>query len=207
MQFEAGKMYPFKLERKLSERSETTGVDGWKALGLECKSLSGKGPSGEDGGAFLPMAQYAVTMQMKDFPVVATLPASKTGYKLGFESRSFDVKSDSDVGSGFTSLLGAQCKYDDKIARKQMDFEGGDAQKPEGSCYCGTGCASPTLTPEGDYADLNWRLVGESETGRYSLKEYPYLHMCYKVAPKAVVNMVIRGRVGYHNRVQEWSVA
>jgi hypothetical protein len=205
MNFEAGKMYPFKLERKVSGRTDTTGVDGWKELGLECKTLSGKGPSGEDGGAYLPKAMYLVTMVMKKYPLLASMPVSKSGYKLAFGSRSVDVKTDEEVGKGLVSLLGATCKYTATSSEKIFDFEGGNIAVPSASAYCGLQSKSPDLTPEG-YFKGGVRLVGSGETSNYKLKDFPYLHMCYQIEPKAVVNIIIKGRVGYRKRIQEWSV-
>jgi hypothetical protein len=84
--FEEGKSYPFKLERKVAGISESTGIDGWKQIGLECKSLEGKpGDSAEDkpcAGALLPKGEYIVDMNLKEYPVKLTLPKSSKGYKL-----------------------------------------------------------------------------------------------------------------------------
>ena len=149
IKFEEGKSYPFKLERKVAGISESTGIDGWKQLGLECKSLEGK--PGAD--ALLPKGEYMVDMKLQSYPVKVTLPKSSTGYKLGFKGKEVTVKTDKEAGPGLLSLFGAQCSVNQTGGEgaKVFDFEGQASAATFAESYCGVGSKVPKLTPDGDY--------------------------------------------------------
>jgi hypothetical protein len=204
--FQKGQSYPFKLERRLAARSETTGVDGWKKIGLECETLEGASASGDDPSeAMLPQASYVVDMKMHEYPVQLNIPKSSdgSGYKLAFRSNEIAVDSDAGVGPGLLSLLGAKCDISGGGDKKVVnDFEKEGMQKPDAEAACGIGAKSASLGPAGEWRSESITLSSKE----YALREYPFLHMCYKIAPGAVVNMVIEAKVGWRNRVQSFSV-
>jgi hypothetical protein len=201
MSFEEGKSYPFKMERRVGGRSETTGVDGWAKLGLECRTLASQDAvTNAQVMGYLPRQEYSVTMEMKKYSAQLVLPKKKGGqYTLAYSDRSAVVTSDKEAGPALKGLFGATCSStaldsdtSDGANFKIFDYEGGQFKDHS---YCGTGSKSPVQSKDGTHVGETV-LAKESETGTYNLEDFPFLHMCYKIAPGARVNMVVKCKVG-----------
>merc|ERR1719271_358037 len=206
MEFQAGKSYPFKLDRRVAARTDSTGLDGWEKFGLECKEMK------DAPAALLPPAKYAVEMKMKTYPALLTLPGSSGPYKFKFRTNEAVVKQDADVADGIADTFGTAC------TRGALTGAGGGSGMPGGQSSAaaeiisgGTGFEGGAGTLSTDaacglgYAKADGTFMQLSLTStEYTLETYPHLHMCYRIAPGASVNMVVTARV--RGRDQEFSI-
>lgn len=209
MKFTHGEVYPFKLERHVAGRTLETGPLGWSSLGAECRTIEvAHDPSlveadrniAEGSTSMLPPAEYLVQMKMKEYQVDVILPSSATGYDVTYKGRTASITKDTEAGPNFMSLFGPTCtvtKAGGTVERTEFDDSSQNSD-----AYCGTGVWQAPLDDTGAWTKETVKIGSFN----YKLKEKKYMHMCYKIAVGARVNMLVKAKVGYRNHEQWFSI-